>query len=49
MQQYRSTQPSAVKPSPRAHRAPTLQSAVNVPSRAASSSLAKGAAATSLD
>ena len=49
MWQCRPTQPSADVPSPRAHRALTLQSAMNMPPRAASSSSAKGAAAASVD
>ena len=48
-QQCRPTQPSAAMTLPRACRAPTLQSAVNVPPRAASASSAKGATAPSLD
>ena len=49
MQQCGPIQPPAAAPSPRACRALTLQSVVNVPPRAASLSSAKGAAATSLD
>ena len=45
----RCTQPSVTTPSPQACRAPTLQSAVNVLPRAASSSSAEGATAVSLD
>ena len=47
--QCRATHPPAAAPSPRAHRAFALQSAVNVLPRAASLSSAKGATATSLD
>ena len=43
------TQPSAAAPSPRACRAPALQSVVNVLPKEASLSSAKGAAATCLD